>query len=133
MHWQGALLLALEARLCPRQALSVGIILGRGVQTSEEEMMANADPSSSFQRFLKIIQGPDRDPSSHGTHWKGEGGGVLWFCFVLLSCLLVPPRPNSAPQPRLAGLLPRECYVWFGFGCSEWEVAPRFERRAVYS
>ncbi len=90
---QGAHLLALEAKLCPRQAVSVGVILGRGAQRTEEEMMAaNRGLTRPFERFLNVLEGPDRVPglALQGCHWRG-----FYFTFNVGPLLAVQEQRSA--------------------------------------
>lgn len=73
-------LLELETRLTPRKRISVGVILGKADQTTEEEMFTNPS-DKSFEKFLTILGEKiqiGKFPGWTGTLRGGDDNGI--FC-----------------------------------------------------
>lgn len=68
---QGSHLLALEAALCPRPLVTIGIIRGVGGQKDEGTMMKNEGQTPLYSRMLSILHGPDAVKGDDFVMWRG--------------------------------------------------------------
>lgn len=120
-------LLEMETRLTPRKRISVGVIMGKAEQSTEEEMFANQS-CKSFEKFLGILGEKiqiGKWPGWTGTLRGGDDNGIIcyytcWMGFEFIFHI----APFLDPQKQRQHIGNDMCLIYWKDG-----PLPKFEFR----